>query len=87
MPWGLADGADRLGLLVGDLHAEALLEVHDQLDQVERVGLQVVAHVRALDDIRGIDVETLDENLLHLAQNLCAISHCLCPLFEVVWTR
>jgi hypothetical protein len=39
---GVADGADALGVLVGDLGSELLLEAHDELDQVERVGVQVV---------------------------------------------
>ena len=36
---GLADGRDLLGLLVGDLHPEVVLERHQQLDDPQRVRL------------------------------------------------
>src|SRR5690606_18254983 len=38
---GVADRADTFRLFVGDLHAELVLQAHDQLDDVERVGAQV----------------------------------------------
>ena len=39
---GLADGLDLLGVLVGDLDSELVLELHDQLDEVERVGVEIL---------------------------------------------
>src|SRR4029079_12805044 len=36
------DGADLFGILVGDLGPELFLEAHDQLDKVERVGVEIV---------------------------------------------
>ena len=39
---GLPDGLDLLGLFVGDGDIELLLELHDELDGVERVGSEVV---------------------------------------------
>ena len=40
---GLLDRGDLLRLLVGNLHPELLLELHDQLHEVQRVGLKVLA--------------------------------------------
>src|ERR1019366_8719912 len=37
----VAYGSDPLRILVGDLGPELFLEAHDQLDQVERVGVEV----------------------------------------------
>ena len=77
---GVADSTDRLSLFVRDLDAEALFEVHDQLDEIERVSLKVVAHVRCLIDVSRIDVKTLNEDLLYFRQNLCSLSHFYPPL-------
>ena len=38
---GVVDGLDAHGVLVGDLQAKLLLEVHDQFDGVERIGAEV----------------------------------------------
>ena len=40
---GLADGLDALELLLVDGDVELLFERHDQLDEVEAVGVEVVA--------------------------------------------
>src|SRR5918999_4849578 len=47
---GLADREDLGCLLVGDPDAVVVLELDDQLDQVERVGLQVLLEARLLTD-------------------------------------
>src|ERR1700731_527785 len=39
---GLANGTKLLGIVVRDLHPVLLLEGHDQLNEVERIGLQVL---------------------------------------------
>lgn len=39
---GVANGSDLLSVLVGDLDIECLLELHDQLNGIERIGTQVV---------------------------------------------
>src|SRR5512134_79217 len=39
---GIADGAQLLGILVGDVDVEFLLERHDQLDRVQAVGAEVL---------------------------------------------
>src|SRR4051812_10724696 len=76
---GLSHGRDRLRLLVADLDAEALLEIHDQLDEVERIGLEVVAEVRAHVDVILLDVEALDENLADLFEDLFATGQTTLP--------
>src|SRR5579864_4300977 len=47
----LPDVADLLGFLVGDLDPELLLEGHDQLHDVERVGAKVVGEARLQGDL------------------------------------
>ena len=61
---GVADGSDPLRVLVGDLRPELLLEAHDQLDEVEGVGVQVVDERRLGLDFFFVDAELLDDDLL-----------------------
>src|SRR4029453_4559480 len=42
----LTDGFDLLGLLIGDRGLELVLELHDQFDLVQAVGVQVVHKAR-----------------------------------------
>jgi hypothetical protein len=60
----LADGLDLLRVLVGDLDAELILELHDQLDQIERVGVEILLERRLLCDLALIDTELVGQNLL-----------------------
>src|SRR5215211_6914387 len=62
---GLPDGGDLLRVLVRDLDPELVLELHDQLDEIERVRVQVLLERRLLVDLRLLDAELLGENLLH----------------------
>src|SRR5258707_343141 len=55
----VADGVDLLGVLVADLDLERLLERHDQLDGVERVGPEVAHEGRF-----GLDLVRIDPELL-----------------------
>ena len=41
----MCTGVDRVGILVGDLNAELLLDSHDDLDGVKRVETEVVGEV------------------------------------------
>src|SRR6266508_7002367 len=61
---GVADGLDLLGFLVGDLHPELFLEAHDELHEVERVGVQIFHEGRFRLDIALVDPELLDYDLL-----------------------
>src|SRR5260370_4253032 len=61
----IADGDDRLGLVVGDLDPKLFFEGHHQLNRVERVGAEIVDEVRAVDDFVGFHAEVLDDDLLY----------------------
>ena len=54
---GLADGLDLLGLLVGDGDLELLFELHDQLDDVERVGADVLDEGGLAGDLLLVDAQ------------------------------
>src|SRR5579872_6196757 len=60
----LPDGRDLLGVLVRDLDPELVLELHDQLDEVERVGVQVFLERRLLGDVGLFDPELLGQDFL-----------------------
>src|SRR6185437_3943365 len=61
----VADGHDGLRRVVRDLDAEFLLKRHYQLDGVETVGAQILNERRSVRDLVGIDVQMLDDDLLH----------------------
>src|SRR4051794_23561588 len=48
---GLPDGRDLLGILIRDLDRELVLQLHDQLDEIERVGVEVVLERRLFGDL------------------------------------
>src|SRR5207249_6174750 len=60
---GLADGLDLLGLVVGDLDVELLLQLHDQLDDVERVGADVLDEAGVAGDRLLVHREVLADDL------------------------
>jgi hypothetical protein len=62
----LPDGRDLLSVLVRDLDPELVLELHDQLDQIQRVGVEVFLERSLVSDLVLVDAELLDENGLHL---------------------
>src|SRR4051794_39959764 len=61
---GVLDGADLLGILVGDLRPEFLFETHDQLDEVERVGVEIVDERSLGLDLVLFDAQLLNDDLL-----------------------
>src|SRR5918999_1453120 len=67
---GLADGEDLRRLLVGDPDAVAVLELHHELDEVERIGLQVLLEARLLLDARGVRLELLREVRAYALEHL-----------------
>src|SRR5260221_484817 len=66
---GLPDGRDLLGILVRDLDPELVLELHDELDEVERVGVQVVLERRLFGDLILFDSELLRQNFFHTLED------------------
>src|SRR5438876_2060561 len=63
---GVPDRHDLLGVLVGDLDVEVLLQRHHQLDRVERVGAEVLDELRARSDVVFLHAELLADDFLHL---------------------
>src|SRR5438270_133518 len=63
---GVADRHDLLGVLVGDLDVEMLLQGHDELDRIEGVGAQVLDELRVRVDVFLVDPELFDDDLLQL---------------------
>src|SRR5579871_1981399 len=66
---GFLHSRDLLGILVGNLDAELLLERHDELDGVERVGAEVVDKGCIRRHFVFIHAELLDDDLLDLIRN------------------
>ena len=67
---GLPDGQDLGRLLVGDADPVAVLELDHQLDQVERVGLEVLLEAGVLADAPGIDLELGGQVLTNALEDL-----------------
>src|SRR6266540_3751943 len=61
----LADGLDAGDLVIWDLDAELLLEGKDDLDQVERVGVQVLLEASVGRDLVRVDAELGGQDLPH----------------------
>ena len=58
---GVLDASDPVGLGVGDLDRELVLDGHDDLYGVEGIEAEIVAELRRRLDLRGVDlVEVLD---------------------------
>src|SRR5437588_9035980 len=69
---GLADGLNLLGVLVGDLDAELVLELHDQLDEIERVGVEVLLEGGLLRDLALVDAELFGQDFLDSLEDFLA---------------
>src|SRR5215203_6125718 len=64
---------DLLGFLIGDLHPELLLELHDELHQIQRVSLQILPEGSVGCDVAFINSKPVGGDLLYLAEYLFAI--------------
>src|SRR5207244_6113507 len=71
---GLADGLDLLCVLVRDLDPELILELHDQLDEIERVGVEILGEGRLLRDLALVDAELLGQHFLDPLEHFLARS-------------
>jgi hypothetical protein len=81
---GVLDGLDVLGLLVGNLDLELLLHGHHQLDDVERVGAEVLDEAGGgLDLVLG-DAELLGDDALDLLLHVARRHRLLPPGVEAV---
>src|SRR4029079_6246887 len=77
---GVGDLLDLLGILVRDLHAELLLEAHDELDQVQRIGVEVFAARRLRRYLLIVNAELLDDDLLESVEGCSVGPPSLAPL-------
>src|SRR5437867_12852141 len=69
---GLADGLNLLSVLVGDLDPELIFELHDQLDEVERVGVEILLERGLLRDLALVDTELLGQDFLYSLEDFLA---------------
>jgi hypothetical protein len=82
-PGRLDDVVDRLlhrgdlfGVLVGDLGLELLLERHDELDRIQRVGPQIVYEGGVIGDFLFLHTELLGDDLLHPFFDCAHLGNC-----------
>src|SRR5690606_29117878 len=61
----VANGVDLLGGVVRDFDSELFLEGHNQFNDIEAVGAQIVDEARVRRDLVFLDAEMLDDDLLH----------------------
>src|SRR5829696_8309675 len=69
---GLADGLDASDLVVGDLDAELLLEGEHDLDQVERVGVEVLLEAGVGGHLVRLHSQLGGQDVLHRLDNFLA---------------
>src|SRR5579875_2591978 len=68
---GLLDGSNLLCILVRDLELEFLFQRHDQLDQIQRVGVEILNKRSAGNDFALIDAKLIHNNLFETLRNGC----------------
>src|SRR5919199_4778901 len=68
----LTDRLDLLGVLVRDLDPELVLELHDQLYEIERVGVEVLLERRLLRDLALLDPELLGQDFFDPLEDFVA---------------
>src|SRR5262245_64666515 len=70
---GLSDRLDALHLLLGDVDAPLLLEGEHRLDEVERVGVQVLGEPGVGHDLRLVDGQLFGQDLADPSLDLCLV--------------
>jgi|GEM_PF-6390445 len=65
--------------VVGDFDTEFFFERHDQLDDVERIGTQIIDEAGVFGDLVRLDAEVFDNDLLNA---VCGIAHSCVPSDE-----
>ena len=67
---GITDGGNTFRVFVGDFTTEDFLEAHNQLDNIERVRLEVLAEASLRYDLVGLDAELIHNNIADLLEYL-----------------
>src|SRR5262245_53511513 len=57
----IADRTDLIGFIVGDYHAESILDRDHQFESVEPVGPEIIGEVRVVADVLDRDVQMLGD--------------------------
>src|SRR4030067_2804100 len=70
VPDGLTHGRNLLGVFVRDLPAKLLLEGHNQLHQVQGIGLQILPEPRLARDLGRVGAEKLGDDPLYLVKRV-----------------
>ena len=70
---GLTNVADLLSLFVGDLHAEVVLQSHQELDNPQRVDLEILLKAGIHRDLVTIDSQLVDQKAGQLALDFCTV--------------
>src|SRR5258706_6295664 len=74
---GVSDRHNGLSRVVGNFNAEFLFERHHQFNGIEAVGAQIFDEGCGVRDLVGVDIQMLDDDLLHA---LGSIAHGLVSL-------
>lgn len=64
------NGLELLGILIGYLYRELLLEGHYELNGVKRIGTEVVDELSAGGYLLGVNAELVDDDFLYLCFNV-----------------
>src|SRR5690606_38080329 len=81
---GFLHPGDFLGILVGHLDPELLLERHHQLDRVQRIGAKVVDERRVRRDFFLVHAQLLDDDALHFVRDRHQFLQCAFRLTSLI---
>src|SRR3974377_1145959 len=81
----LADGRDPFEVVLGYFDVEALLEAHDQLHQIEAVGVEILLEARGLGDLLGVDAQHLGGYLAARGQRVRTFHRNGSSSYRVQW--
>ena len=74
----LHDVADRMNvrqLLIGDLHIKFLLKIHDELDNIQRISLEILDQSAIHRNGSGIQIQLADNDVAHFLKIHTMTSH------------
>ena len=77
---GLSDRLDPFHLFLGDVDVPFLLEGEHGLDEVERIGVQILGEASVGDDLGLVDRELLGKDLTDQRLDLCLVHPSSCFL-------
>ena len=66
----VAHSGDTFRIFVRNFTTKDFLEAHDQLDNIERVRLEILAETRPWHDLVGLDAELIHNNIADLLEYL-----------------